>query len=280
MEIIMNNRPNPEYEEMFNDLMQEVFGFTFEHWFEYVPWVENYESYSIIENGVMLANLCITKTEMILMGQRVQANQFGAIATRENARGRGLSRLLMEHVLSLYPDTLAYLSANPSVVDFYPRFGFRQVQTYKPVISREINNNPATAVKYEIDDVAERKCYSSIVDCTNTFSVNIFHMIMEYEDDIYFLPSCDAVVIARQDGERLFIADVIAQKPITFEQIAPELPFAGVKTVEFGFCPDLFKDSHGLDNGMIWEKDNMTPFFLRGDWNLPKYFRFPAMSET
>jgi len=55
MTITMNNQNNPAYEAMLDTLIQEVFGFSFEPWFEYELWDKNYESYSIIENGKMLS---------------------------------------------------------------------------------------------------------------------------------------------------------------------------------------------------------------------------------
>ena len=149
--ISFNNRNNPEYEAMFDDLIQEVFGFSFSLWLERKLWDERYESYSIIENGRMISNVCIFKKELIVSGEIVCANRFGAIATRKDSRGKGFSRRLMEHVLSLYPDTPAYLSANPSVIDFYPRFGFKQIQTYKAEVAAKINNK-AKAKKLKLDD--------------------------------------------------------------------------------------------------------------------------------
>jgi hypothetical protein len=99
---------------------------------------------------------------------------------------------------------------------------------------------------------------------------------MEYGNDIYFLPELDVVVIAQQNKNRLFLADVVAKKPVTFERIKQVLPFAGVDVVEFGFCPDWLNVNPG------WLPSNMNeePVFIKGNWELPKYFRFPAMSET
>ena len=131
---------DPTYERMFDYLIQEVFGFSFAPWFERKLWDERYESYSIVQDGIMLSNVCIFKTDMIVSGRKIRTHQFGAIATKEDMRKRGLSRHLIEHVLSLYPETPAFLSANPSVIDFYQRFGFRHVQTYRPRIAAVINN--------------------------------------------------------------------------------------------------------------------------------------------
>ncbi|MCL2426769.1 MAG: GNAT family N-acetyltransferase [Oscillospiraceae bacterium] len=282
VKIAFNNRHNPEYEVMFDDLIQDVFGFSFSPWFERKLWDEHYESYSVIENGRMLSNVCIYKSNIVVQGKTVMTNRFGAVATRKDMQGKGLSRLLMEHILSLYPNTLSLLTANPSVIDFYPRFGFKQVQTYTPEIAVNINNNQKKAIKYSLDDpdfmtlLYNRNQYSNIVDCISTQSIQIFHLLMEYADDIYYLPNLDVAVVAQQDGSNLYLADVIARKPISFESLKQELPFENIESVEFGFTPDW------LDVTPTWTPVNMNddPFFIKGEWNLPTNYCFPAMSET
>jgi len=282
LKIQQSSGNNPAYEEKFNDLIQSVFGFSFAPWIEYGLWDENYESYSIIEDGVMLSNICVNKIDLLVQGEAVRAIQLGAIATRESARGRGLSRLLMEHVLAKYPNTQAYLAANPSVAGFYQQFGFMQVQISSPEIEVEIDNDPATAVKYDFEDdevmeaLKNRGAFSSIIDCKNSQTIQMFHLLMEYDEDIYYLPKLDVFVIARQEGDGLFLADVIAKKPVAFDMLVKELPFAGVKEVEFGFCPDW------LGVQAEWTPLDMAEelFFIKGEWNLPSQFRFPALSET
>ncbi|MCL1983539.1 MAG: hypothetical protein FWG53_10720 [Clostridiales bacterium] len=75
----------------------------------------------------------------------------------------------------------------------------------------------------------------------NTQSVQIFHLLMDYADGLI-----------------------------------RELPFSGVELVEFGFCPDWLGINPRWEQ-VDWDKE---PFFLKGDWNLPEVFRFPAMSAT
>ena len=283
MTISMNNKNDLTYQALFDELVQEVFGFSFEPWFEYELWDENYESYSIIENSKMLSNVCIFKSNLIVNGHKLPAIQFGAVATTKNARGKGLSRILIEHVLSLYPDRLAYLAANPSVVNFYPQFGFKQVQTYKAEIPAAVNNKLTTATKCDIDDeivmqaLQNRGTFSNLIDCTNSMSIQMFHLIMQYHNAIYYLPGLKTVIIAEQKNNRLFLADVITQSTqISFDELIAELPFSGVDTIEFGFCPDW------LSVMPNWIPTSMTddPFFIRGNWNLPNKFRFPLTSET
>ena len=278
--IIVNNCSNPQYEAIFNDFLSEVFGISFAPWFERKLWDRRYESYSIIKEEKMLANVCIFKTELLIRGRRVLANQFCAVGTRKCARGKGFSRLLMEHVLALYPNTPAYLFANSKVLDFYPRFGFQPIQTYRPVISVKINNDQAKAVKISVEAAASslgsRGAYSDTIDCLNTIPVQIFHLLMNYSDDIYRLPVRDIIVVAKQKGAKLFIADIILKEPVPFEQIGEHLPFADIDTVEFGFTPDW------LNVTPYWESVdiNSVPFFVKSNLDIPIIFRFPAMSET
>jgi len=282
MNITVNRQGNPAYEAMLNDLVMDVFGFSFAPWFDLELWDEQYESYSIIDNGRMLSNVCIYKTDFIILGRCIRAHQFGAIATREGERKKGLSRLLVEHVLSLYPDIPSFLYANPSVAGFYPRLGFRQAKMYRPMVNVTINNAHTKAIKGEpTDDFVIEAIYGERVDsdmvrCLNTQSVQVFHLLMHYSDGIYFLPDCGALVVTEQEGNRLFLADVITQRPITFDTLKKELPFTGIEVVEFGFCPDWLSVSPNWVR-MDWVEE---PFFLMGEWDLPEMFRFPSMSAT
>jgi hypothetical protein len=122
----------------------------------------------------------------------------------------------------------------------------------------------------------KRSSYSKITDCINTQSVQIFNLMMEYPDDIYYLPKPNIAIIAKQNGNRLFLADIIATKPISFDALKQELPFANIEVVEFGFSPDWL----GVTPTWIPSNMNEELLFVRGDWNLPTNFCFPATSET
>lgn len=282
MQITRNNSNDEAYEIMFDDLIKDVFGVSFAPWFARKLWDARYESHSVIENGRMLANACIYKTQMKVRGNPFYALQLGAVATREEVRGNGLSRLLMEHILARYPDTPAFLGANPSVAEFYPRFGFRPVQTYCPQIKAAIDNDTAGAVRLNPDDAAvikavqSRKMYSNAMDSLNTQPIQMFHLLLDYPDAIYHLPGCGAMVVAEQNGETLWIADVIAQAPVSLDALFKELPFRAVQRVEFGFCPDWL----GVAPEWSAMDARKEPYFIRGAWDLPERFRFPMLSET
>jgi GNAT superfamily N-acetyltransferase len=279
MKITMNNGNDPAYTAMLDGLITEVFGISFAPWLARKLWDDKYESYSFIENGNMLANVCIFKADMRVSGQPVRVHQFGAVATRKNERGKGLSRKLMNHVLDIYPNTPAFLAANDSVLDFYPPFGFRRVQTYLPALDVAINNGENTAEKCNIDDARVQhalygqRVYSRLLDVTNMQSVEIFNMIMGEGYPLFYLPACGAVVVAYQMGTTLHLKNVLSPQPLAFDELAKQLPFHGITRVEFGFNPDW------LGVNPQWAANN-DPYFLRGAWGLPTHFRFPALAET
>ena len=111
---------------MLNNLLKDVF-FDFQFWYDLNLWDENYESYSITDKGEIVSNICVYKAQILFNQKQYTALSVGAVATKKEYRGRGLSRLLMEHIIHKYDNVPMYLSANDSVVDFYPIFGFERV---------------------------------------------------------------------------------------------------------------------------------------------------------
>lgn len=139
MQIHFNNRNNKEYQYLLNNLLKDIF-FDFQFWYDLDLWDDNYESYSIIENGEMVSNICVYKAQILFHGNRYDALSVGAVATKKEYRGRGFMRALMEHIIRKYDNVPMYLSANDSVVDFYPRFGFKRVYEKLPICACTIDN--------------------------------------------------------------------------------------------------------------------------------------------
>ena len=282
MPITMQNHNDPAYEALFNELMEQTFGFSFAPWHALGLWDEQYESYSIIEGGVMLANICVFKRELLIYGRPQLTLQLGAVATRKAHRGQGLSRRIMEHILAKYPCMPAVLSANENVTEFYPRFGFRLAVDMCPTMAYAIHNHHIAPEKRAFTDqivresVWNRRNYSRVFDSINAPSVRMFHLLFDYADDIYAIPEYSAIVVANQTEDKLFIADVMSEGELAWADLAKALPFAGVRKVEFGFCPDrlgVVPDWSPLDG----HKD---PYFIRGDWEMPENARFPVMDFT
>ncbi|MCL2810275.1 MAG: GNAT family N-acetyltransferase [Clostridia bacterium] len=282
MPILFNNSNNKDYQRRLNALLSPIFlDFTF--WYDLNLWDERYESYALAldnEDGPIVSNICVFKTQMLWRGKLIEALSVGAVCTDPNHRGKGYARLLMEHVIQCYPNTPMYLSANESVLDFYPRFGFRPVREKLPVLDCAIDNACPT-VKLAFDDpkvaryVRGHKVFSNVLDCANTDTITLFHIHLgPYKACLYEIPALQTLVVASQEGATLHLHALFALGPVCWEELAAHLPFTGVRRVEFGFVPD------GLDAPFRWEEFDGDPLFVRGaDCELGD-FKFPDLCFT
>ena len=93
---------------------------------------------------------------------------------------------------------------------------------------------------------------------------------------IYWLCRIHGKIWLAEDTSELFIADVIAKNPISFDELKKFLPFNNVESIEFGFNPDWL----GVNPDWTPIDVNEHLFFIKGDWNLPEQCIFPTTSMT
>ncbi len=278
MEIVFCNHNDPDYQRGLNALLSKVF-FSFDFWFALHLWDAQYESYAIVEDGQFVSNICVFKSRILLRGQEHLALSIGAVCTLPDYRGRGYSRMLMEHIIARYPGVPMYLSANQSVVDFYPRFGFLRVAERLPVSACCVDN-ATSAVRITPQDVrqylADRRNLSEMLDMRNSFPLSMFHLHSgAYDNMLYTLPALGALLVAEQNGETLHIVGLFAKRELTWAQLAPHLPFSDVRRVTFGFMPDR------LDIPYAMEPDpNPNIWFARGVKSDVEGLKFPELAAT
>ena len=279
MQILFCNGNDKKYERLLNNLLKPIF-LDFQFWYDLNLWDSSYESYSILENDEIVSNVCVFKTNVLLNCKQYQALSIGAVATKSEYRGKGYSRLIMEHIINKYPNVPMYLSANETVIDFYPRFGFERVFEKLPTAQFKIHSEVEPR-KISFDNpkiwdyVYKRKNHSSKLDCLNTASVNMFHIHLGYlKDCIYYIPELDTIIIATQKETVLKIIGVFSLRDVTFENLAKYLPFKDVSIIEFGFTP-YWND---LEFEMTpYETD---PLFVKGVKCELGDFKFPELSIT
>jgi len=282
MPIICCNTDDKDYQRRLNALLSPIF-LDFSFWYDLNLWDERYESYAVTLDGAagpIVSNICVFKTRLLWRGAPVEALSLGAVCTDPRHRGKGYARMLMERVLARYPRQPMYLSANESVLDFYPRFGFRPVREKLPALICTIDNASPPA-KPAFDDpkvaryVRERKVFSNLLDCANADPVALFHIHLgPYKDCLYEIPECQALAVAGQEGETLRLYGLFALRSVRWEELAARLPFAGVRRVEFGFAPDA------LGAPFHWEEFDGDALFVRGARCELGDFKFPDLCFT
>lgn len=98
-------------------------------WRDRSGWTRDYEVFAITDDGNIVSTIGRTRLHMVVDGKDRVGYQLGAVATLESYRRQGLARRLMEWMIDELdkPDQPIILFANNSVLDFYPRFGFRRI---------------------------------------------------------------------------------------------------------------------------------------------------------
>jgi len=270
-----------EFDKQINDLMLHCLDFSFDRFHAKGVWNDDYERYSIFDNGIMVASISVYKMKMVINGEQKEFLQIGAVATREEYRCKGLSRKIMEHILSRYPDTSAFLHGGNSVLNFYPKFGFRPFEEKQPYIKYKLDNE-GDMIRIDINDpkvdryLKERNQYSKVIDCINQYAINWFHILYRHQKDIYEIPQLDLMIIARQKDNVLTVYDIAAKRNLSFEEIVPHLSFKGVDLIQFAFIPDWL----GVDYSMKEYKIDDSNPFVKGSFGVEGEFMIPRFTTT
>ena len=276
MHIEKNYRDDEALRASFNRLAERVFGLNFENWYQNGFWKENYIPYSVIVDGEVVSNVSVNSCPMNYKGKIVELIQLGTIMTDPDHRGRGFARALMEEVLKDYEGKVdgIYLFANDSVLDFYPRFGFREAKEYQ--YTKEIGRSGedqngsdqaggCTAIQIPMKDkadydrmtriLAERSQNASLYMVRNT-GLYMFYLSQFMTENVFYIAGCDSYVIAEQEDGTLVLHAIIGEGSV--DEVTAAFG-SEISRVVLCFTP---ADTRGFDKSELHEED--TTFFVRG----------------
>lgn len=160
-----------------------------------------------------------------------------------------------------------YLYANDSVLDFYPKFGFRPAREH--ICSRPLTGGRDGAEALDMDTPAGlallRSHYAlgnpfSALPMTDNFGLLMFHCGFPLKSCVHYVPEQDAVVIAEQEGDVLICHDVFCPPGRDLESILSVAAGAETARAELGFTP---LDTAGWTARPLLDADT-TLFVLAG----------------
>lgn len=286
---IKGYRDNENLRDGLNKLTEETYGFNFRKWYEDGYWGEGYIPYSLLDDGKLVANVSVNIMKINILGEEKNYIQIGTVMTDEKYRNQGLSRFLMEKVLSEWENKCdcIYLFANDTVLDFYPKFGFERVYEYQYFIEMNKGKSGEKVRQINIDDNNDKEILENII--SNSIQISKLHvkdnknLIMFYcldflKDNIYYIEECNAIAICEYDGEELFIQDVFMDEEIDLNIVINLLMNEETKVIRLGFTPiniegynkELLKD----DNDALYIKSNNGSIFNN------KNIMFPTLSHA
>lgn len=262
-----NCRDNEILRKSFNALAQKTFGLDFEEWYQNGYWRENYIPYSITDGNFILSNVSVNPMTFDDHGIKRRYIQLGTVMTEESHRHQGLCRLLMEEIFRDFGDADGiYLFANDSVLDFYPKFGFRKAREYQYTKSVNIDKE-ASSIPMPMKTKAERMILEQAIQ--NSVSCSAFEMksnvglIMFYitgfmKDCVYYIPPQNAYAVGEIEKATLTLHCVFSPKPIQLDEIIRAFG-RDIRTVVLGFTPI---DKEGYTKSQLQEED--TTLFVKG----------------
>lgn len=251
----------------FDALAQRTFGLTFEDWYQNGFWEDDYVPYSVVVDSAVAANVSVNRTDFVLDGEKKRFIQLGTVMTDERYRGRGMIRRLMAEVERDCAGKAdgVYLFANDTVLDFYPKFGFRRAAEIRYARAPE-PCGAASAVRVPMRDRDSWDRLTAVIRssapcgrfslCGNT-GLPLFYVSKFMQDCVYRVAPETYAVAELEDGV-LHLHAVYAEKQPAPEAVARAFGGA-VRRVQLGFTP---LDTTGWEAETVREDD--TTLFVRG----------------
>lgn len=265
MKIISHYRHQDALRAGFNALTEETFGLNFENWYRLGYWGDNYTPYSILEEGKIVANVSVNRTDLVIGGERKRIYQLGTVMTKPEYRNRGYIRKIMESLEEPLSDADGiYLFANDAVLEFYPKFGFRRGQEYE-YFRRVQQTAPCRMEQVPMDKAENRALLKAAIasgeagnGCAMVENPGLifFYAAQFLCENVYYCRDLDVWAVAEQEDGALLLHAVFGNASLdaVVEAFGQE-----VRQVTLGFAP---ADRSGWECRELREED--STFFVKG----------------
>lgn len=287
LEIVKNYRDNAVLRQSFDGLAGRTFGLTFEDWYRNGYWSDKYIPYSVAEEGRVIANVSVNRMDMRLDGEIRHLLQLGTVMTDEAYRNRGLIRRLMEEIEADYAGKAdgMYLFANDSVLDFYPKFGYRRAEERQYRKAVEITA-PSTVQRVPVTDSEERERLFQAIrrsrfcgrfDMADNAELFMFYVTKFMQETVYYVEEPAAWLIAETGEGKLLLHGVFSEQETDLAWVIRAFG-SEIKEVVLGFTPE---HAEGYALKPVQEED--CTLFVKGmffrDFE-EKKLMFPTLSHA
>lgn len=289
IKIIENYRDNESLRKEYFNFLSKVFPrANFVDWYQKGFWTKSYIPFSIIQSDKIVSNVSAAFMDVIISGKNYKAIQLGAVGTIPEYRNQGLSRIIMDYVLNKYKEEidLFLLFANDEVLEFYPRFGFRNiiekvlssnsVLSKKKYSARKLNIKDHEDYHLLLELLRERNILTKIFGCKNYDFITMWHVLNTYADNLYYLDEEDAIVIKTENDETLHVLDIIYRKIFNVQTALSKVVESDrIGSIKYYFPPDRLKYEYDKI-----ENDN-SYLFVSGEIELENdLLKFPETAHT
>ncbi|OPH57920.1 hypothetical protein BC351_04955 [Paenibacillus ferrarius] len=291
MDFAYDYKENKVYRDSFNQLATLVFGIHFEDWYQKGFWDDRYICHSFLKDHEVIANVSVSKMDLMIEGVNKKAIQIGTVMTHPDYRGKGLSGILMRHVLDMYEQDcdIFFLFANSTAIDFYPKFGFESlgesqfILNYHPIPNadirlRKLNCSNEEDLAFIQRRVLSRRPISEQCGVSLNQGLFMFYAIKVFPESIYYSQEDEAIIVYQQEGHTLRLYDVVSQGDVNLNRLLNHIANEQTEYIHFHFTPDQFteKAQHKLMDR------NEDKLFMKANFALNKNLKFcvPALAHA
>ena len=288
-EVVEVHPDNETLVKEYLNFIQWVFpGAKFLEWWEKGFWTDDYKPFSILDSGKIISNVSAYRMDVIIENQSYKAVQIGAVGTLPDYRKQGLSRVLMEYVLSKYENDvdLFLLFANESVLEFYPRFGFRKIREKiflldkdMPQINfsaRKLNLQISRDYKLLLDLINQRNDITRKFGAKNYGSITMWHIFNNYKNNLFYLEEEDAVIIKTEKRNEMYIREIIFRKPFdVLPALSKTIESEQIEKIHYYFPPDKIRFPYNRAS------DHKSHLFVKSNLDFNEdLLKFPETAQT
>ena len=282
--LIKEYQEQESYRDSLNQLTERTFGFDFEGWYKLGFWTQRYRPYSLLHQNRVVANVSVNPLDFTLEGKCYHTLQIGTVMTDPDYRSKGLSKQLFEILVEEYEGQfdLMYLYANASVLDFYPRFGFRKAQEYTYFreferkglyVFRKLKGTEEQDIHLLLRLLEEAKPYSRYTLIDNPY-LPMFYLTAPLADCVYYCEELDLAAVVEYEKDSIQLHGLFGTKDYEAEKVISSLLDGPRRRVVLGYTP---LDATGYHCELLQEPD--TTFFVKGN-NFVGQGRLPILSHA
>lgn len=255
----------------------------FEEWIEWGCWDDAYTAFVAFDDDTPVANVSRTRMRLLVDGMERCGWQLGAVCTRPEYRGRGLGRRLLDSALAGCGSDPVLLFANPTVRDFYPRFGFvpREEWVFEAAFAAAPSATPAPTLDSSDPAVRARIRRLAAVGspATQRFGARGHGDIaLWYLANGYIPaprePQPGTLVFCTRQDDCLQVHEVLSDGAVDLAALIPTLIDSPIRRLRFDFTPErLWPQARAVAT------DPEADLFVRGFVPTGQH-RFPKLAQT
>ncbi len=241
------------YAESLDKLSDEIFAINFKAFRDKGYMGDNCHFYSLLKDGEVVSHVTVTIQQVLFNDQTYVAAQLGTIMTAPKYRKQGLSSWLIEKAIGDWDEQcdILFLYANDTVLDFYPKFGFKTATEFQTVAQVDKLSNLPQAMCRKLD-LKVPEDYELFKNIATNANPNYQLSFVEYNRLLFFYCDCleafshhifyfehlNTLALAEYDDDVLIIAEVVSTEPvIPIEAIVGTFLTDAVTRVELRFNP-------------------------------------------